>query len=129
MQRGASWLTWLEQSAVAVWARESIWAYPALEIGHIAGFSVLVGAAVLFDLRLLGVSRATLQPGQTAHAHQHHDMFEVFFVESGAGSITVGGAQHQLTRGVCLMVEPGELHEITNDSSADLVLLYFGLNA
>lgn len=57
MQRGASWLTWLEQSAIAVWVRESTWAYPALEIGHIAGFSVLVGAAVLFDLRLLGVSR------------------------------------------------------------------------
>lgn len=51
-------LTWLEQTSVAGWARESTWAYPALEIGHIAGFCVLVGSAVMFDLRLLGLGRA-----------------------------------------------------------------------
>ena len=78
---------------------------------------------------LASFSRATLQPGQTAHAHQHHDMFEVFFVESGVGSITVSGVEHQLVQGVCLMVEPGELHEITNGGTADLVLLYFGILA
>ena len=78
---------------------------------------------------LTGFSRATLQPGQTAHAHQHHDMFEVFFVESGRGSITVNGTEHQLARGVCLMVEPGELHEITNNESGELVLIYFGVQA
>ena len=78
---------------------------------------------------LTAFSRATLQPGQTAHAHQHQDMFEVFFVESGAGSITISGGEHQLTRGVCLMVEPGELHEITNNGTAELVLIYFGIEA
>ena len=58
MPPAAPWLRWLEQTAPATWARESTWAYPALEIGHIAGFIVLVGAAVMFDLRLLGFSRA-----------------------------------------------------------------------
>lgn len=58
MPDGARWLRWLEQTSVAAWARESTWAYPALEIGHIAGFCVLVGSAVLFDLRLLGFARA-----------------------------------------------------------------------
>ena len=31
-----------------------------------------------------------------------------------------------LERGVCLVVEPGERHEITNSGSAKLVLIYFG---
>jgi hypothetical protein len=37
--------------------RHSAWLYPAVEIAHILGFCVLVGAAVLFDLRLLGLGR------------------------------------------------------------------------
>ena len=58
MPARAGWLTWLEQTAFAVWARESTWGYPALESAHIVGFTVLVGAAVMFDLRLLGCARS-----------------------------------------------------------------------
>jgi hypothetical protein len=36
--------------------RQWLWLYPGVEIVHIAGFIVLVGTAVVFDLRLLGVS-------------------------------------------------------------------------
>ena len=50
--------SWLEGSGVAVAMREWTWAYPIVEIAHIIGFVVLVGAAFMFDLRLLGVSRA-----------------------------------------------------------------------
>ena len=75
------------------------------------------------------VARATLSAGQTARAHEHRDMFEVFFAESGVGVMKIGGAEHQLARGVCIVVEPGELHEITNTGVADLVLNYFGIEA
>ena len=37
--------------------REWLWLYPAVEIVHILGFILLVGAAAVFDLRLLGVAR------------------------------------------------------------------------
>ena len=50
-------LTWLEGSAVAVAMREWSWLYPLVETLHILGFVVLVGAAAMFDLRVLGVSR------------------------------------------------------------------------
>lgn len=53
----AAWLPWLEATPVAVAMRQWLWLYPIIEIVHIAGFVVLVGAAVMFDLRLLGVSR------------------------------------------------------------------------
>ncbi len=72
-------------------------------------------------------ARSTLLPGQTAHAHAHSDMFEVFYVEGGHGVMRIANAEHRLERGVCIMVEPRERHEITNDGTADLVLLYFGI--
>lgn len=74
-------------------------------------------------------SRATLMPGQTAHAHEHRDMFEVFSVESGAGVMTIDGVAHRLARGTCMLVEPAERHEITNDGASELVLIYFGVEA
>jgi quercetin dioxygenase-like cupin family protein len=78
---------------------------------------------------LTAFSRSTLLPGQTAHAHQHRDMFEVFLVEAGAGLMTIAGTAHQLERGVCIVIEPGELHEITNNSASELALMYFGIEA
>ena len=74
-------------------------------------------------------ARATLAPGQTAHEHAHRDMHEVFFVESGSGLMRIDDAEHALERGVCITVAPGERHEIINNSSSELVLLYFGLEA
>jgi hypothetical protein len=53
---GPAWLVWLETSALAVAMRQWLWLYPIVEIIHISGFVVLVGAAVMFDVRLLGVS-------------------------------------------------------------------------
>src|SRR5262245_51656324 len=54
---GPAWLVWLETSEVAVAMRHWLWLYPIVEIVHIVGFVILVGAAVMFDLRLLGLSR------------------------------------------------------------------------
>jgi hypothetical protein len=53
----AQFLSWLEASSLAVSIRQSLWLYPALEIVHIVGIVILVGAAFMFDLRLLGFSR------------------------------------------------------------------------
>lgn len=52
-----AWLVWLESTAVAAAMRQWLWLYPVVEIVHILGFVVLVGAAALFDLRLLGLAR------------------------------------------------------------------------
>jgi hypothetical protein len=54
---GPAWLVWVETSGVAAAMRHWLWLYPVVEILHIVGFVVLVGAAVMFDLRLLGLSR------------------------------------------------------------------------
>ncbi len=76
---------------------------------------------------LTNFSQARFTPGQVAAAHRHGDMCEVFFVESGEGTIRVDGIVHGLSPGVCIAVEVGEEHEVTNTGPTDLVLTYFGL--
>jgi hypothetical protein len=64
---GAAWQVWLESSAVAVAMRQWQWLYPAVEIVHIAGIAALVGGALMFDLRLLGLSRGLPVAALAAH--------------------------------------------------------------
>jgi hypothetical protein len=54
---GPAWLVWLEMSGLGEAMRKSAWMYPIVEIVHILGFVILVGAAVMFDLRVLGLGR------------------------------------------------------------------------
>ena len=44
-------------SAPALYVRESVWAYPALETIHVLGLGLVVGSILAFDLRLLGWHR------------------------------------------------------------------------
>jgi hypothetical protein len=65
--RGPAWLVWLESSGLAVAMRQWEWLYPIVEIVHIVGFVILVGAAFMFDARLLGRSRALPVTGLERH--------------------------------------------------------------
>ncbi|WP_257455148.1 hypothetical protein [Archangium lipolyticum] len=55
--RGPAWLVWLETTRLAEVMRREPLLFPLVEVVHILGFVLLVGAAVMFDLRLLGLSR------------------------------------------------------------------------
>lgn len=52
-------LTWLEQTAIAVWVREggSIWSYPFVLFMHTFGLATLAGLSGSIDLRILGFAR------------------------------------------------------------------------
>jgi quercetin dioxygenase-like cupin family protein len=76
---------------------------------------------------LTNFSQSRFAPGQTAPAHAHQDMCEVFFVESGSGIIRINGKDYPLVAGSCAAVEPGEIHEVINNDTTELVLTYFGL--
>ena len=47
----------IEALAIAKAMREWLWLYPAVEIVHITGFTILVGSVAMFDLRVLGLSK------------------------------------------------------------------------
>jgi hypothetical protein len=49
----------LEKSAFASAIRESVWAYPLANVGHIVALTLFVGSVAVMDLRLLGAFAAT----------------------------------------------------------------------
>ena len=55
---GSGALGALEHSALAAAMRGELWLYAIVEIFHISGFVILVGAVAMFDLRMLGLSPA-----------------------------------------------------------------------
>ena len=81
---GPAWLVWLEGSAVAVAMRQWLWLYPIVEIVHILGFVILVGAAAMFDLRLLGLSRQLPVTDMAGHLLRLARLSLVVVVPSGA---------------------------------------------
>lgn len=48
----------VEQSSFALAIRQSVWAYPAANVGHILALFLFAGAVCVMDLALLGVLRA-----------------------------------------------------------------------
>jgi hypothetical protein len=80
---GPAWAVWLETSGLAVAMRQWLWLYPAVEIVHIVGFVVLVGAAFMFDLRLLGLSRALAVSAMADHLLRWARLALVLVVPSG----------------------------------------------
>lgn len=49
----------LEQSALGAAIRQSWWAYPAANVGHILGLMLLAGSVAIMDARMLGVFAAS----------------------------------------------------------------------
>ncbi len=76
---------------------------------------------------LTNFSQAHFATGQIAPGHAHEDMWEVFFVTAGYGIIRINGKEYSLSPGVCVTVEPGEVHQIENNGAEELILTYFGL--
>ena len=57
----------IEGFAIAKAMRENLWLYPSVEIVHIVGFVILVGSVVMFDLRVLGLSKSVSVRGLARH--------------------------------------------------------------
>lgn len=57
-------LAWLESTAIAVWMRDSLWAYPFVLTFHAIGMALLVGTMTVIALRVLGVWRFSIAPLQ-----------------------------------------------------------------
>lgn len=83
---------------------------------------MIAGAGQVPNLRQF--VRACFEPGQTAAAHSHADMTEVFYIESGKGTLVVDGISHALEAGTSFCVEPGERHELSSAGSSPLVVIY-----
>ena len=78
--------TWLEMTSLATWVREgeSLWAFPTVLTVHTFGLGMLVGAAAVVNLRLLGIGwRAPL----TAFRSLFRVMWLGFWLNAITGSM------------------------------------------
>lgn len=72
-------------------------------------------------------ARAVFPPGECAPGHAHDNMAEVFFVERGCGNMRINGVNYPFMQGECITVHPGEIHELSNPGTEELVVIYFGI--
>lgn len=77
--------------------------------------------------RLTNFSTVRIAPGQSVAPHSHRDMYEIFWVSEGAAEALIASRQLTLSTGDCLVVEPGEEHQIKNSGAQDLIFVYFGI--
>ncbi len=78
---------------------------------------------------IINYARAVFPPGEKAAAHSHNDMAEIFTVESGSGEIRISDVGYVFAPGTTVVVEPGEIHEIINTGSTELIVTYLGVLA
>jgi hypothetical protein len=75
--------TWLEMTSLATWVREgeSLWAFPTVLTMHTFGLGMLVGAAAVVNLRLLGI-------GWRAPLAAFRSLFRVMWIGFWLNAIT-----------------------------------------
>lgn len=76
---------------------------------------------------LLNLSVARFPKNENAPSHKHDDMYEVFMIQSGEGEIVVDYQTFKLEAGVCVIVAPGEFHELKNTGDKELVATCIGI--
>ncbi len=64
-------------------------------------------------------------PGEELGRHLHNEVEETFyFVETGGGRMIVDGKEYPVEAGVAFRIEPGEVHNIVNDSDRPLKAVF-----
>lgn len=49
-----------------------------------------------------------------AESHAHDTMYEAYLVASGSATLVVDGAEHRVSAGMIVVVEPGEAHHFVS---------------
>ena len=63
-------------------------------------------------------------PGQSMGAHKHAEVEETFYFLSGAPRMIVNGIAHRVQEGDAFRLEPGEGHDIINDTDQDARIIF-----
>jgi mannose-6-phosphate isomerase-like protein (cupin superfamily) len=79
----------------------------------------------LFETPRFFLDVHVLAPGQSQAVHRHEKEDKCWFVLSGHGVITTGGAEHRVGPGQAVWSPPGDDHAVRNDGSEELRLLVF----
>ncbi|MFN2179673.1 MAG: cupin domain-containing protein [Candidatus Promineifilaceae bacterium] len=74
------------------------------------------------------VQIVTIQPGDTVADHYHERAREFYLVLQGRCELTVNGETSTLRRDDMLLMEPGDVHSLSNHGAIPFVVLVFKTN-
>lgn len=74
----------------------------------------------------LGARLWRLEPGQASTWHRHEVTEELYLLMEGTGRARVGGETLTLQPGTSMLVDPGTLRQLFNDTDADQLWLVMG---
>lgn len=74
----------------------------------------------------LGARLWRLHPGQASTRHRHRVTTELYMLLEGTGRVRIGDDLHTLAPFSSLLIEPGEVRQLFNDTDADQVWLVVG---
>lgn len=67
-------------------------------------------------------------PKTNIKPHYHKKTIEIYFIESGTGKIILNGIEYMAETGDIFIIEPGDTHEIINDTNDNFTILIFKTN-
>ena len=65
-----------------------------------------------------------LKPGEEMGRHGHREVEETFYFFDGEPRIIVDGAPHRVREGDAFRLEPGERHDIVNDTPGPVRVIF-----
>lgn len=78
------------------------------------------------EARAIGARLWRLDPGQASTRHRHRHQEEVYVLLEGRGRLRVDGQLLTLDPIDAVLVEPGSVRQLFNDTAADQLWLVFG---
>lgn len=69
------------------------------------------------------LAMVTIQPGKGSDSHFHKNSDESYLILSGRAAMQINNEHFELGPGEVVLIEPMDIHQITNRSNEDLVFL------
>ena len=107
---------------------------PFVSAGHEDPQNPGVWKKVLFEKTDLqaghvqAVNWARLPSGNSFAPHYHEDMQEIFVIVQGTAELTVGDETVTLRPGDAVLIDPREVHQMSNSGAGEVEYLAFGIS-
>ena len=75
------------------------------------------------EVKSHSLASVTIPPGNSSVCHYHKKSEESYYILSGNASLEINGNSFQLQAGEAVLIEPDDLHQITNHGYENLVFL------
>ena len=89
---------------------------------------VLAGKQDLMAGKVQMVNWSKLPVGKSFQSHYHEDMQEIFVLTDGEVTMTIEGQEYRLVAGDAVLVDPREVHDMTNVGQVDVTYIVFGIS-